>query len=142
MDSLVRLLSARERSVQEAHKRLAEKGFDSKASSEAVNRALDCGLLDDQRFAKRLIEVKIAAGWGEYRINQELYRFGIPKDSIEGYPEAFFAAEDQLERALQALKKHRSRAKNPRQAAFKYLISRGFDSEIAGAAVKARHSEL
>lgn len=137
MDSLVRLLGVRERSVQEAQGRLAEKGYCESASSQAIERALACGLLDDERFAKVLIKSKLSAGWGRHRVEQALYRFGIDKESIPGYPDEFFAEEEQLERALAALKRHRSHAKNPRQAAYRYLVSKGYSSQVASVAVRA-----
>ena len=136
MNSLVRLVAARERSVQESRKRLLEKGFNAEAASIAVERALGCGLLDDQRFAQGLIKDRLAAGWGRRRIDADLYRFGIAKDSVEGYPEAYFSDDEQLELALTALKRHRTRSKNPRQAAYQHLISKGYSSDIASAAVR------
>jgi len=136
MKSLVRLLATRERSVQEAHNRLLQKGYSLESSSSAIERALACGLLDDQRFAVDLIKNRLSTGWGRHRIDQELYHFGIAKDTIEGYPEAFFTEEEQLEQALIALKRHRSRSKKPQQAAYRHLVARGFSSDIAAAAIK------
>jgi len=136
MNALVRLVAARERSVQETRKRLLEKGYSQEASSCAVERALGCGLLDDQRFAQDLIKDRLSAGWGKRRIEADLYRFGIAKGEIEGYPEAFFSDDEQLEQALIALSKHRSRSKNPRQAAYNHLISKGYSSNIASAAIR------
>jgi len=140
MNSLVRLIAARGRSVHEARKRLMEKGYSAESTAKAIERALDCGLLDDQRFAGGLIKDKLSAGWGSYRIDQELYYFGIDKDAIEGYPSAFFSDEAQLEQALIALKRHRSRSKNPRQAAYRYLVSKGYSSDVASAAIKTSAS--
>jgi len=141
MNSLIRLLATRERSVYEANQRLAEKGYSSAASSAAIERALACGLLDDQHFACGLIHDKVNAGWGKRRIELELYRFGIVKESIEGYPQEFFSEEDQHEKALVLLRRHHSRAKNPRQAAFRYLVSKGYSTEIASAALKLVEAE-
>ncbi len=141
MDSLARLLAVRERSVQEAQKRLLEKGYDEQAVTCAIKRALGCDLLDDQRFARGLIKGKLSSGWGQRRIEQELYRFGIRVTSIEGYPEEFFKEEEQLKRALHALERHRSRAKDPRGAAYRFLVSKGYSSDIASAALRAVETE-
>jgi len=141
MNALVRLLSARERSVQEAHNRLLGKGYSSESSSNAVERALACGLLDDQRFAEGLIKDRLSSGWGRRRIEADLHLFGIVKESIEGYPEAFFNDDEQLEQALFALKRHRSRSKNPRQAAYRHLIGKGYSSDIASSAVRRLEDE-
>ena len=141
MNALVRLLTARERSVQEARKRLLDKGYTRESSSHAIERALACGLLDDQRFAEGLIKDRLSAGWGRRRIDQDLYLFGIAKASIEGYPEAFFNEDDELEQALLALKHHRSRSKNPRQAAYRHLVSKGYSSDIASAAIRTLADE-
>ena len=136
MKSLVRLLAARERSVHEARKRLLEKGYSSESCASALERALACGLLDDQRFAEDLIKDKLAAGWGKHRIDQELYRFGIAKDTLEGYPEAYFLEEEQLQRALNTLERYHTRSKNPQQQAYRYLVGKGYSSSIAAAAVR------
>ena len=136
MNSLVRLLATRERSIYEAYKRLSEKGYSADASSTAIERAMACGLLDDQHFADALIHDKVAAGWGKRRIELELFRFGIAQESIEGYPQDFFSEEDQLAKALELLRRHHSRAKNPRQAAYRYLVRKGYSSEIASLAIK------
>ncbi|MDR1359219.1 MAG: RecX family transcriptional regulator [Coriobacteriales bacterium] len=136
MDSLAHLLRKRERSVQEARKRLREKGYEAEAVSCTVSRALACGLLDDERFARGYIKGKLSLGWGRRRIEQELYRFGIATKNIEGYPDAFFADDEQLEAALIASSKHRSRSKNPRQAAYRFLVSKGYSSSIASAALR------
>ena len=141
MNSLARLLALRDRSVQEVRKRLSDKGFSAEATASAIERALDCGLLDDQRFAQDLIKDKLSLGWGRLRIDQELYRFGIAKTSIEGYPEAFFTEESELEQALKSLQRHHSRAKNPRQAAYSYLLGKGYSSSIAGAAIRTFERE-
>lgn len=142
MDSLVRLLGTRERSTKEAHTRLAQKGYKESAISQAIERALACGLLDDQRFAQSLIKGKLSSGWGRRRIEQEFYRFGLSADAIEGYPHEFFNDEEQLERALKALRKHKSRSKNPRQASYRFLVGKGYSSEIASSALTLLESEL
>lgn len=138
MDALARLLATRERSTSEAQKRLIEKGYTETAVEDTLKRAVSCGLLDDQRFAQDFIKTKLTAGWGARRIEQELYRFGISKDSIEGYPDAFYSNDDQLEKALVALKKHRSKSKNPRQAAYRYLAGRGFSHDVIHTALRAQ----
>lgn len=138
MDYLARLLSTRERSLQESQKRLLDKGYQEQVVSLVLERAQACGLLDDQRFAQGLIKDKLAAGWGTRRIEQELYRFGINKEFVEGYPEDFVTEEDQLQNALRALERHHSRSKNPQQAAYRYLISKGYSPDIVTAAIRAQ----
>jgi len=141
MNALVRLLSARERSVQEAHNRLLGKGYSPESSLNAIERAVGCGLLDDQRFAEGLIKDRISAGWGRRRIDADLHLFGIVRESIEGYPEAFFNDDEQLEQALFALRRHHSRSKNPRQAAYRHLMGKGYSSDIANAAIRRLEDE-
>lgn len=136
MDYVARLLISRERSVHEVRSRLAEKGYEAAVVSEAVGRAQSCGLLDDQRFAQSYLKDKIRLGWGKRRIEQELYRFGIKIEDIDGYPEAFFTEESQVESALRALSRHHSRSKNPRQAAYRYLMGKGYSPSIVSAAIK------
>ena len=140
MDSLARLLVVRERSLKEAQDRLLEKGYEEHTVASALDRALACGLLDDARFAQTYIKGKLSAGWGQKRIERELYRFGIATEMIDGYPDDFFCEDEQVEQALEALKKHRSRSKNPKQAAYRYLIGKGYSSSVASSAVRAASS--
>lgn len=141
MDSLARLLVVRERSISEARDRLSQKGYEETTIDSTIERATRCGLLDDERFARGYIKSKLSRGWGQRRIEQEFYRFGIDTDSIEGYPDEFFSDDEQLERALIALRKHRSQSKNPRQAAYRYLVSKGYSSSIASNAIRTLESE-
>ncbi len=135
-NSLTRLLATRGRSVQESRERLLEKGYDDKVVEFVLNRALACGLLDDQKFAQSLIKGRIAAGWGIRRIERELSRFGINTENIDGYPEAFISEDALLVKACALLRRHRSTSKNPRQAAYRYLMSRGYNQDIALAAIQ------
>lgn len=137
MDSLARLLATRQRSVHEAHVRLLKKGYDSQTIAHVLQRALACELLNDQRFARSFIKDKLAAGWGRRRVEQELHRFGITVEEIEGYPDEYFSEDEQLERALLALRRHHSQSKNPRQAAYRFLIGRGYSSDVASAAIRS-----
>lgn len=136
MDTLVRLLATRERSVQESTQRLKDKGYQEEAILEATRRALSCGLLDDQRFAQNYIKDKTLSGWGPRRIEERLYFFGISKEDIEGYPESYYDFDTQITQATKALSCHRSRSKNPRQAAYRYLVNKGYDGEVAHTAIQ------
>ena len=136
MDSLARLLVTRERSAVEVQGRLRDKGYKPQAISSAIDRALACGLLDDQRFGCNFVKDRLSRGWGQQRIEQELLRFGIVAENIKGYPHEYITEENQLERALDALKKHRTNSKNPQQSAYRFLIGRGYSSDIASTAAK------
>lgn len=136
MDYLARLLTSRERSCEEVRKRLLEKGYTEDTVSEVIERACACALLDDNRFAENYIKDKLALRWGKRRIERELFFFGIKTETIPGYPEEFFSESEQLENALAALERHHSRSKNPRQAAYRFLLSKGYSSSIASAALK------
>lgn len=136
MDSLARLVATRERSVREVETRLADKGYTEQTIAQAVERALACDLLDDTRFAEGYIKDKLRAGWGRKRIEQELYRFGIQAPELKGYPEAYFSEDEQLQTALQALERHHSRSKNLREARYRYLVSKGYSSDIVSQAVR------
>lgn len=142
MDALARLVAARERSTHEVSTRLKDKGFDEDVVEQAVKRGCTCGLLDDERFARSYVKDKSNAGWGKRRIEQELYRYGLRLEVFAGYPEEFFCQDDELAHALKALERHHSRSKNPRQAAYRYLVGKGFSFEIASAAIKAHEARL
>lgn len=127
-----RLLVIRDRSTQEIRKRLLREQYPEQVVDALIERCLECGLLDDMRFAETLIRSKLRVGKGIVGITYDLRSYGIDEKQISGYPERFLAdAPDQFEMAKTFLESHPPTAKNKRQAAYAKLIRKGFSSDIA-----------
>jgi regulatory protein len=126
-----RLIGVRDRSEAELRGRLARAGFDESVVERVVSEALSVGLVDDDRFVRLYVAGKKRSGWGCLRIERELTRYGIELACREGYPQAFFTDEDELNRARACLEKLRVRAKDQRAAQYRHLLSKGFPTRIA-----------
>lgn len=74
------ILSARPLSRKELEKRLVEKGETPQHAQAAADYMEHLGYLDDQAYAKALVEHYAAKGYGSRRIRDELYRRGVPRD--------------------------------------------------------------
>ena len=69
-------------------------GFSREVAESAVQRALDCGLIDDVRYGAVLVRTRVAQGRGRRGIEDELERAGIAASDIPGWPEEFFSIDD------------------------------------------------
>ncbi len=114
---------------------------DADVIRQAVERCQKEGLVDDERTARRFVEIRaIGRGWGPRRLEAELVRRGADRDLAErmSHIEGEF-----LDQALAtALKKSEVRRPDhwwslPRGRAqmLSSLFNRGFDREVSAAAV-------
>ena len=132
---IVDLINASEKSEHDIRKRLHEKGFAQSDIDESVQRAKDCGYLDDERFASVLVRSRLAQGRGCAGIVRELESHEIDPYSLPGWPEELgINPNSELERALSFLERRPPKAKNKRQAAYRRLIAKGYESSIASSA--------
>lgn len=135
-----RLCAVREQSSVLLAKRLVREGYDEECTARAVQRALDCGLLDDARYAECLVRSRLAAGRGVPGIERELAQAGLSLADVEGWPDEFGVeseGEGELERALAFLRRHPPRSKNLREGAFRKLCSKGYSAGVASSAARA-----
>lgn len=129
---IVGLINASERSAHEIRKRLKQAKYPETEIEDALTRAIHCGLIDDARYARILIQSRINQGWGRNGIERELLRNDIDPDSIEGWPYEFPISDDeQFEKAYELLKRKPPRSKNIRESAYRKLIQKGYPSSIA-----------
>lgn len=138
LQMLTEMLGRRDHSSEEAREKLRGYGFRDQEIDASISRARALRFLDDRRFAAYFIEERKRRGWGRRRIELELARKGVDVDGIEGYPEAFFSDEDDLERARALL----DRRSVPEDRAFekltRFLMGKGFPYATASAAVRER----
>lgn len=127
-----RLCVQRDQNSVLLQKRLVREGFDAAFVEQAVERALEIGLIDDFRWADMIVRSRISAGKGISGIRRELAEGGIDLETLPEWPEGYAVdGQSEHDRALRALLKRPPRAKNKRAAAYRRLVSKGFSYSVA-----------
>jgi regulatory protein len=135
-----RAVGYRDRTVAELRTFLERKRVEPDAIADAVEELTAAGFLDDARYARRFAEDKRELErWGSERIARDLHRRGIPPDLIE-QAVSDRSREAELATALLLLEQRvpRPRDDSERDRAWRLLIRRGYDAEIAYEAIR-RH---
>ncbi len=131
-------LAHKERTSAELAAWLAERGFGADVVESAVERLIEAGALDDERFAARFAaDKRELRGWGPARIREALAARGLDRASVDAALAGDDSA-DQLERAIELLARRGEPPDDPgaRTRALAYLARRGYDSELAYEAVR------
>ena len=76
------LLARREHSRRELINKLKVRGFAGEEVESYLDRLADRGLQSDERFAESYIRMRVMAGYGPIRVNQELTQKGILEPTI------------------------------------------------------------
>jgi regulatory protein len=130
-------LRRRERSIAEIANWLRERDYPGEEIEQAVGELIECGELDDERFAALFAEDKRElSGWGPERIAAALRERGLDRALIDRVTEEDHAA--QLERAAALLQTRALPLGEPRERerALGLLTRRGFDYELAHDAIR------
>ena len=134
---IVSLVNHADRSEKTIRERLSRDGYNDSDIDIAVQRAIDCGFIDDMRFAEVLVRSRISQLKGAAGIVRELSGNGIEATDIPGWPYEFGASrEEEIDRALSFLHKKPPHTKNLRDGAFRKLVQRGFASDVASSAAR------
>jgi regulatory protein len=136
-------LGRKERTTAELTAWLGERGVEADEVVATIERLVEIGELDDERFARRYADDKRELrGWGAVRIREALIARGVPTELAElaAGSESHGA---QLERAAELLSRNGlDAASEPARArALAFLTRRGYDYEIAYEAVRRRERE-
>ena len=96
------LLACEKHASKALQARLEKDGFDSQIAQAAIERALRCGLISDERFADVLVRSRLSQGRGLQGIAAELVTLDIDPYSVTAYLEATEGqtGPDELARAL------------------------------------------
>jgi len=103
----------------------------------AVERLIEIGELDDERFARRYAEDKRELrGWGSERIREALLARGLGRPLVDAALSKEPAQE--LERAVELLERRGTSlaGDGERARALAYLARRGYDAETAYEAIR------
>jgi regulatory protein len=134
----VRAISRRERTVAEVRASLADREVDPEEAEGAIERLVELGQLDDERYATLFSQDKRELfGWGPARIREALIEKGVDARTAAG------AASDETtgelaERAADLLAARGDTLDDDsgRGKALAYLARRGYELEVAYEAVR------
>ncbi|MCM1285601.1 MAG: recombination regulator RecX [Acetobacter sp.] len=88
------LLSRRDHSVKELKIKLL-RTVDEKSADKAINRYLDAGYLDDEKYCRRLIEYLFnEKKYSKSHVRQECFKRGISSDIVNEKLQEFFDESD------------------------------------------------
>ncbi|HET9673957.1 MAG TPA: RecX family transcriptional regulator [Gaiellaceae bacterium] len=127
VDTALRAVARREQSAAELDRRLERRGVTPGLREETVGRLEAVGLVDDERFARRLAESLAERGHGDQAIRWRLERDGVAAETAAA---ALGALAPELERARLIVA---ARGAGPRTA--RELARRGFGEEAVEAAL-------
>lgn len=83
MDTSVKYIDRRLRSINELRDYLKNKAEDTIIIEEVIDKLIDYKYLDDDRFTKAFIKDKLNfTNWGDYKIKNELKRLGVNEEII------------------------------------------------------------
>lgn len=136
------LLAFRERSAVELRRRLVQKEIAPAHAEAAVARLVELGLVDDRRYAEALARSKASGGTSRRRVEQELSRRGVARDTASSAVEEVWEEEevDQAGAAIQLARKRAAslRGLDPlarRRRLYGFLARRGYEAEEIRAAL-------
>ncbi len=129
VETALRALRHRDRSVAELDARLRERGVGEAARQEALETLERIGYLDDERFARTRAEQLAARASGDALIRHDLERRGIDAEVVAVALDSLAPERERAQRIVT------SRGRSAKTA--RYLASRGFGAEALDAAVAA-----
>lgn len=133
-----RLACMREHASKALQARLEKDGFDPQVAQAAIERALRCGLISDERFADVLVRSRLSQGRGLQGIAAELVTLDIDPYSVTVYVEATEGrtGPDELARALAFLDAKPPRGKRLRDSAYRKLMQKGYGASVSASAAR------
>src|SRR3954452_12053022 len=138
-------ISVRERTESEVHSFLARRGFDGGVVADVVRALREEGLVDDAGYARRFAEDRrLLDRWGSERIARDLERRGIERELIDNAL-AGHDRDDELAVAVELLNRRFPLpfdGDRERDKAWRMLVRRGYEAELAYAAVRSHEQGL
>lgn len=129
------LLSRRAMSAGELKQKLRDKGADPELAEQAADRLLDLGAIDEEAYAAMVVRHYAAKGYGARRIEQELYRHKLPRETwakaLEELPDSRDKLDALVRRRLQSAPIDRQGLKKLADS----LLRRGYGWEEVRAAI-------
>jgi len=131
-----RILRARDKTSYELRKRLQEKGHGAEVADKVVERFVEVGLVDDERYLEFYLLSARASHKGWQRVLRELEQKGIDTEGLAP-PEP----EEELDNALAVIERLPITTYKEREKALRRLVNKGYNYGIAKRAVDSRWNE-
>ncbi|MCC3143888.1 recombination regulator RecX [Halanaerobium sp. Z-7514] len=129
-----KLLSYRERTIEEMRDRLEKKDFSLEVINEVIDYLLAKDLLNEKRFSEMWIRSRINNHpRGRRLIYKELSQKGVDNKIINAALNQYLSREEEIKMAEYLTKKWLRRRKEEDRSSYKlknYLSNKGFDYEI------------
>ena len=135
-ESALNYLSYRIRTTSEIKKKLKEKKVSAKTTSKIIKYLEDAGLINDEEFARTLIEENIKRKpVGIKVLKQKLFEKGVPKQIGEKVLESVFEKVSEKELALQNFNKLIPKLKGKekieqKKKVYEFLTRKGFSYDV------------
>ena len=138
-------IGVRERTSSEVKEFLQRRGYDGDVIADVVRSLREEGLVDDAGYARRFAEDRrLLDRWGNERIARDLERRGIDRelvaDALAGHDR-----DDELALAIEVLDRRFPMpfdGDRERDKAWRMLVRRGYEPELAYSAVRAHERGL
>ena len=138
-EKTVSMLTSRLMSAGQVKEKLLEKGATDQQAQEILDWAERIGLLNDEEYAKALVQHCQAKGYGIYKIKDELYRRRVPRDLWDTALEELTGPEEDIDKFLAAKLQDPFDPKQVKKAS-DALVRRGFSwSQAAEGIERARN---
>ena len=135
-ETALNYLSYRIRTINEIKKKLKEKKVSAKTSGKIIKYLEDAGLINDEEFARTLIEENIKRKpVGIKVLKQKLFEKGVPKQIGEKVLESVFEKVSEKELALQNFNKLIPKLKGKekieqKKKVYEFLTRKGFSYDV------------
>jgi len=145
IERALRSLAVRERTEHELRLFLERRRFEPDVIDDVVGALREEGLLDDAGYARRFAEDRrLLDRWGSERITRDLVRRGIERELIDNAL-AGHDRDDELAVAVELLNRRFPLpfdGDRERDKAWRMLVRRGYEAELAYAAVRSHEQGL
>lgn len=132
----LRIIGARPLSRKELRDRLKEKGESAENAEKAVEWLTDLRLLDDEQYAAMCVRHYAAKGYGRGKIQNELFRRGVPREYWDYALDELPDQDDMIDRLLRKKLRSETPDREDLRRAMDYLYRRGFRRDEINAAVE------
>lgn len=126
-------------------RKLVKAGFEPDEIDFGIAKCTGAGLLDDERYATQWVESRVRRGHGPARIRQDLAQRGVDRTIVDAAlaehadPEAL--ADAAIETARRKFARVDLEDRQARAKAMRWLLTRGYSSSYADAAVRVVRQE-
>lgn len=138
-------LAGTQLTVAELRRKLVARAFEPDQVERAIGKCMAARLLDDERYTSQYVESRIRRGHGAQRIRQDLARRGIDRALVDAVLAEHLDAGALDAAAIDAARSKFARVDldeaKARAKAMRWLLSRGYSSSQADAALRTVRQE-